>query len=135
MSITPRKILLVHTDRNERAKLAIMLARFGHSVTFSDGTELPEFSDEKYDLIIIDDCHDRVAGFIYLQDLSLENRSKTIFLSGAGEDTEKRRKLVDDLGVYECLARPVTPINLAVVVCDFFLSSFKNENIPVPLSR
>ena len=125
MSITPRKILLVNADRKERAKLAIMLARFGHSVAFSDGKELPEFSDDKYDLIIIDDGLPQGAGFNYLLDLSLENRSKAIFLSGESENTAKGRGQVNDIGMYECLAKPVNPINLAVVVCDFFLSSFK----------
>ena len=32
MNIFPRKILMAHGDKEERGKLAIMLARFGHCI-------------------------------------------------------------------------------------------------------
>ena len=37
MTITPKKILLIHKNTQERGRLAIMLSRFGHEVQFSRG--------------------------------------------------------------------------------------------------
>lgn len=125
MNIPPRKILMVHGDKEKRGKLAIMLTRFGHCVSFSDGDRKPEFSTDEYDLIIVDDYLARSAGYIFLQHLSKEYRARTIFLSSRG--IEERILCLDTMNIFECIEKPVETIDLAVVVCDFFISNLPHE--------
>jgi DNA-binding response OmpR family regulator len=132
MNITPRKILMVHGDKEGRGKLAIMLARFGHCVSFFDGATKPEISADEYDLIIVDEYLDRGAGFVFLHHLSLQYRAKTIFLSSGG--AEERMLCRDSIDIYECLEKPVIPLDLAVVVCDFFISCLPSEERMVSVS-
>lgn len=128
MSISPKKILIVHGEKDERGKLAIMLSRFGHCVSFSDGMKKPNLSLTEYDLIIVDEYLAGGAGFIFMQQLSIKLRAKTIFLSSA--NTAERRLCQDSMSIYECLKKPVKPNDLVVVVCDFFISnSCTQENI------
>jgi DNA-binding response OmpR family regulator len=130
MNISPGKILIVHGDKEERGKLAITLNRFGHCLSFSDGLNKPEFSTGEYDLIIIDEYLDQSAGLIFLQHLSKGNRAKTICLSSG---TNKERKdFQDSMEIYECIEKPVIPLKLVVVVCDFFISCYSNEEYMVP---
>ena len=49
MTINPMKILMIHANREERGQLAIMLARFEHTVAFSDGIDSLEFNPDNYD--------------------------------------------------------------------------------------
>jgi len=123
---------MAHGDKVERGKLAIMLARFGHCVSFADEKAKSNISDEEYDLIIVDEYLDQGAGFVFLQHLSRENQVKTIFLSSGGK--EERRLFRDSMDIYECLQKPVIPIDLAVVVCDFFISCFSSEKLVAPMS-
>jgi DNA-binding response OmpR family regulator len=125
MNISSRKILMAHGDKEEQGKLAIMLARFGHRVSFTDEMTKSEYLIDEYDLIIIDEYLAQGAGFVFLQYLSKTNQAKTIYLSSGGID--ERKLFRTSMGIYECLEKPIVPINLAVVVCDFFISSFSNE--------
>jgi DNA-binding response OmpR family regulator len=130
MNIPPRKILMIHGDKEERGKLAIMLTRFGHSVSFSDGTWKSEYSLDEYDLIIIDEYLPYGAGYVFLQNLSIELRAKTVYLSSGG--ILDRKLCEDSMSIYECVKKPVVPIDLAVVVCDFFITCLsKKENMAV----
>ncbi|MBT5550674.1 MAG: hypothetical protein HOJ79_09370 [Nitrospina sp.] len=126
MNIPPRKILMVHGDKEERGKLAIMLARFDHCISFVETMTQPD----EFDLIILDENMTQGAGFVYLQQLSTEDRAKTVYLSSGGK--EERRLCRDSMGIYECLEKPVVPIDLAVVVCDFFISCLSNEESLLP---
>ena len=132
MNIFPRKILMAHGDKEERGKLAIMLARFGHCISFADAISRSKFCVGEYDLNIVDEHLAQSAWFAFLQHLSSENQAKTIFLSSEGK--KERRLFRDSMGIYECLQKPVIPIDLAVVVCDFFISCFPNTKIATPMS-
>lgn len=132
MNISPMKILLVHTDRKERGKLAIMLARFSHCVAFADGMGPQELMPEDYDLIIVDEYLADCSGLVFLQNLSSTNRAKTIFLSSG---REKERVLCQkSMDIYECMKKPIKPMELAVVACDFFVSCHLNDESLTPLN-
>ena len=121
MTISPMKILMVHANREERGKLAIMLARFEHPVTFSDGIDSLEFNPDNYDLIIVDEHLTEGEGILLLHKFSKKIRSKTIYLSSG--DEKVRAFYQNSLEIYECMEKPVKPMSLAVVACDFFVSS------------
>ncbi len=125
MSIAPMKILMFHADKEERGKLAIMLARFDHCVAFSDGIALDDLNFEDYDLIIVDEYLSNSSGFVLLQHLPEKVRTKTIFLASGGE--KERTLCQESLGIYDCIEKPVKPMDLAVVACDFFVSEFLSE--------
>ena len=121
MTVSPMKILMIHANREERGKLAIMLARFEHPVTFSDGIDSLEFNPDNYDLIIVDEHLTGGEGILLLYKFSKKTRSKTIYLSSGDEKVRAFYK--NSLELYECMGKPVKPMNLAVVACDFFVSS------------
>ena len=128
MTISPMKILMVHANREERGQLAIMLARFEHPVTFSDGVDSLEFNPDNYDLIIVDEHLNGGVGILFLQKFSKKIRTKTIYLSSG--DEKVRAFYQNSLEIYECMEKPVKPMDIAVVACDFFVSShFKNEEL------
>ena len=131
MNIPQRKILLAHSNRKERGKLAIMLSQFEHCVSFPDEAKRPNFKDDEFDLIIVDEFFSQGPGFVFLQHLSKDNRSKTIFLSSASE--VERNRCREAMGIYECIEKPLTPISLAVIVCDFFISSNSIKESLVPM--
>ena len=132
MNISPMKILMFHADKEERGKLAIMLARFDHCVAFSDGTDLKDINFEDYDLFIVDEYLSDGSGLVLLQHLPEKVRTKTIFLA-SGE--EKSTALCQEpSGIYDCIKKPVKPMELAVVACDFFVSEYLNEKTLSPLS-
>ena len=125
MKISSMKILMVHADKEERGKLAIMLARFEHSIAFTNRIELSEFRPDQYDLIIIDEYLSSGSAYLFLKSLSSKTRSKIILMSG---DSEKERSLFQDsMGIYECIKKPVKPMDLAVVVCDFYVSFYLSD--------
>lgn len=132
MNITPRKILMIHGDKDERGILAIMLTKFGHSVYFSDEPRSLIMEAKNYDLHIFDEKPLDGIGSVLLKDLSLENRNKTILLSYG--NFEERRVCKESMGLFECMAKPIVPIDLAVVVCDFFISRVSKEMQLAPLS-
>ena len=122
MTITPMKILMIHGNKKESAKLAIMLKRFEHPVVFADGVDTLEFNPDNYDLIIVDEHLPEGAGVLLLHKFSEKTRSKTIYLSSA--DEEERIFFQTSLNIYECMGKPIKPMDIAVVACDFFVSSY-----------
>jgi DNA-binding response OmpR family regulator len=128
MSISPMKIMIVHANKEERAELAIMLARFEHPVAFSDRIDSLEFNPDNYDLIVVDENLPEGAGILLLNKFSKKTRSKTIYLSSGDEKVRAFHQ--NSLEIYECMAKPVKPMDLAVVACDFFVSShFDNAKL------
>jgi DNA-binding response OmpR family regulator len=125
MNVSPMKIMMVHGNRVERGKLAIMLARFEHPVAFSDGINSLEFNPDNYDLIIVDEDLIEGDGILLVHKFSKKIRSKTIFLSSG--DERVRAFYQNSLEIYECMGKPVKPMDLAVVACDFFVSSHFNN--------
>ena len=125
MNISPMKIMIVHGNREERGELAIMLARFEHPVTFADGIDTLDFNPDNYDLIIVDEHLNGGAGILLLQKFSKKIRTKTIYLSSG--DEKVRAFYQNSLEIYECMEKPVKPMDIAVVACDFFVSSHFNN--------
>jgi DNA-binding response OmpR family regulator len=132
MSVTPMKILMVHDDKMERGQLAIMLARFEHGVEFASEISLTKINLDKYDLIIVDEHLSEGSGIVLLQQFSAKTRSRTIFLSSNGE--KERAFFQSSLGIYECMGKPVKPMDLAVTACDFYVFSHLNDESLAPLS-
>ncbi|MZH13437.1 MAG: response regulator [Nitrospinae bacterium] len=121
MTITPKKILLVHNNPEERGRLAIMLSRFGHEVRFSCGKGCPDQLSQANDLVIVDDKLAGQSGLDFINQISGKQCEKVIYLSPlpsvvASMETEK-------LNIYEWITKPVDPLKLAVVVCDYFVES------------
>ena len=121
MTITPKKILLVHNNPEERGRLAIMLSRFGHEVRFSCGKGCPDQLSQANDLVIVDDKLAGQSGLDFINQISGKQCEKVIYLSPlpsvvASMETEK-------LNIYKWITKPVDPLKLAVVVCDYFVES------------
>lgn len=132
MNIASMKILMIHGNKEERGQLAIMLARFDHGVVFADGMSLSETNLDKYDLIIVDEHLPEGAGIVLLNQLSAKIRSKIIYLSSG--DEKERAFYQNSLDIYECMGKPVKPMDLAVVACDFYVSSHLNDEKLAALS-
>ena len=130
MSIVPMRILMVHGNKEERGQLAIMLARFDHGVVFAEG--MNELNLDKFDLIIVDEYLSEGSGLVLLHQFSAKTRFKTIYLSSGDEG--ERVFYQNSLDIYECMAKPVKPMDLAVVACDFYVSSHLNDEKLVSLS-
>ncbi|MBC8282897.1 MAG: hypothetical protein H8E32_03710 [Nitrospinae bacterium] len=119
MTISPKKILLVHEDRDERGRLAIMLSRFGHEVRFSDGTISAESPWKESDLFIVNERLVGKSGIDLICELGKEQQDKIIYLT-SGYGVESRPEL-QEFNIYEHIFKPIDPLQLAVVVCDFFV--------------
>jgi DNA-binding NtrC family response regulator len=119
MKIESKKILLVHNNPEERGRLGIMLARFDHEVRFSCGKGCPDRLSRDNDLVIVDDKLAGQSGFYFLKHISREQCEKVIYLSSHFwlETSEELQKL----NVYEWMIKPIDPLKLAVVVCDYFV--------------
>ena len=128
MKIAPKKILLVHNDREERGRLGIMLSRFGHEVKFSSGKGCPDHLSRSSDLVIVNDKLDGQSGFDFLKKISSDQYEKVIYLSSRlwiEVSTELQK-----INVYEWITKPADPIKLAVVVCDYFVSITGEQGFP-----
>jgi DNA-binding NtrC family response regulator len=126
MKISSMKILMVHADKEERGRLAIMLARFEHSVAFTNKVDVFDLKLDSYDLIIVDEELSDGPGYVFLRQLSSKYRAKTILMSNS--DTQERAVCQSSMGIYECMKKPIKPMDLAVVVCDFFVSFYLSDN-------
>ena len=128
MKIAPKKILLVHNDREERGRLGIMLARFDHEIRFSCGKGCPDQLSRDNDLVIVDDKLAGQSGFDFLKKISSEQCEKVIYLSSRlwiEVSTELQK-----INVYEWITKPADPLKLAVVVCDYFVSIASEHAFP-----
>lgn len=119
MTIKPKKILLVHKNPQERGSLAIMLSRFGHEVQFSYGNGFPDQMVKSHDLVIIDSNLDGNSGLTFLSQLSRKLCEKVIYLASCPFVSASQE--LRNLNIYEWVAKPVDPLQLAVVVCDYFV--------------
>ena len=129
MKIESKKILMVHNNHDERGRLGIMLARFDHEVRFSCGKGCPDQLSRDNDLVIVDDKLAGQSGFDFLKQISREQCEKVIYLSSDIwlETSEELKKL----NIYEWILKPVDPLKLAVVVCDYFVSISSEHALPV----
>mgnify|MGYP003307764046 CR=1 FL=1 len=69
MKISSMNILMVHADKEERGRLAIMLARFEHSVAFTNKVDVFDLKLDSYDLIIVDEELSDGPGYVFLRRL------------------------------------------------------------------
>jgi CheY-like chemotaxis protein len=122
MTIAPKKILLVHNNPQERGELAIMLSRFGHEVRFSSGRGCTNQMLMSNDLVIIDDQLDKKSGLDIINQISGKLCEKVIYLASQPFLAASRElQNLNNLNVYEWVTKPVDPLKLAVVVCDYFV--------------
>ena len=126
MKISSMKILMVHADKEERGRLAIMLARFEHSIAFANELNSSGLKLDTYDLIIVDEDLSDGSGYIFLKQLPSKNRAKTILMSNSSK--EESIDWQSSMGLYECIKKPAKPMALAVVVCDFYVSFYLNDD-------
>jgi len=132
MTITPKKILLIHKNTQERGRLAIMLSRFGHEVRFSRG----RVTDQMFlsnDLVIIDDQLDKKSGLDIINQISGNLCKKVIYLASRPflAASMELQKELQNLDIYEWVTKPVDPLKLAVVVCDYFVEvAHKQHALP-----
>ena len=129
MTIAPKKILLIHNNPHERGKLAIMLSRFGHEVRFSSGKGCTNQMLMSNDLVIIDDQLGNNSGLNFINQISSRLCEKVIYLASHPFLAASRE--LQNLNFYEWVTKPVDPLNLAVVVCDYFVE-IANKQHPVP---
>ena len=122
MTIAPKKILLIHNNSQERGKLAIMLSRFGHEVRFSSGKGCTDQMLMSNDLVIIDDQLDKKSGLEIINQISGKLCEKVIYLASQPFLAASRElQNLNNLNIYEWITKPVDPLKLAVVVCDYFV--------------
>jgi len=122
MTIKPKKILLIHNNSLERGKLAIMLSRFGHEVSFSCGKGCTDQMLMSNDLVIIDDQLDKKSGLDIINQISGKLCEKVIYLASQPFLAASRElQNLNNLNIYEWVTKPVDPLKLAVVVCDYFV--------------
>jgi len=119
MTIGPKKILLIHNNDQERGRFAIMLSRFGHKVRFSCGKGCTDQMLMSNDLVIIDDQLDKKSGLDIINQISGKLCKKVIYL--ASRPFLAASMELQNLDIYEWVTKPVDPLKLAVVVCDYFV--------------
>jgi len=128
MTIAPKKILLVHNNPQERGRLAIMLSRFGHEVKFSCGKDCTDQLIQANDVVIVDDRLPGRSGLNFIYQISSKQRKKIIYLSPLPSLMASME--MQSLNIYECITKPVDPLKLAVVVCDYFVESAMEQVLP-----
>ena len=127
MTIAPKKILIVHNDSQERGRLAIMLSRFGREVKFSCGRGSSDKLTRAYDVVIVDDSLSGQSGLDFIDNISNGQRKKVIYLSPLSSLVTMKMKNLD---IYEWVTKPIDPLKLAVVVCDYFVESAMEKALP-----
>ena len=120
MTIAPKKILLVHNHPLERGQFAIMLSRFGHEVRFSCGKDCPDHLIRSNDVVIVDERLSGKSGLDLIHSIPSRQRKKIIYLSSL---TSKAAMKMCKLNIYEWVTKPIDPLKVAVVVCDYFVES------------
>lgn len=121
MTIASKKILLVHNNPEERGRLGIMLSRFGHEIRFSCGKGCPDQLSQDNDLVIVDDKLSGQSGFEFIKNISSKHYGKVIYLSAFPNLEGLSGQL--NFNIYDWITKPVDPLKLAIVVCDFFVEA------------
>jgi len=96
-----------------------MLSRFGHEVQFSRGEGCTDQMFLSNDLVIIDDELDKKSGLDIINQISGKLCKKVIYL--ASRPFLAVSMELQNLDIYEWVTKPVDPLKLAVVVCDYFV--------------
>ncbi len=110
----------------ERGRLGIMLSRFGHEVRFSMGKDCP--LSREHDLVIVDDKLTGQTGLDFIKKNSSKLCGKVIYLSSySGIEASLAW---EQPKIYEWITKPFDPLNLAVVVCDYFVELAGDQALP-----
>jgi two-component system response regulator (stage 0 sporulation protein F) len=129
MNMLPRSILLIDGNKKERLPIAMMLSRFGHQVRMvTHGKEAQKcIAEEGFDLIIVNDELADMTGLHFLGQYNKVCNSRVLFLSAKGSVDEFVQ--VVDLGAFEYVRKPISPVQFAVIVCDFFIENIKGYQL------
>lgn len=129
MNITSKSILLIDGNKKGRLPIAMMLNRFGHQVrmTTSGGEARKCLESKDYDLVIVNDDLDDMTGLDFLGQNKREVNAKVLYLSTLGSVEEFIQ--VVNLGAFEYVRKPISPVQFAVIVCDFFIENLKGYPI------
>ena len=106
-----------------------MLSRFGHEVRFSSGKGCTNQMLMSNDLVIIDDQLGNNSGLNFINQISSRLCEKVIYLASHPFLAASRE--LQNLNFYEWVTKPVAPLKLAVVVCDYIVE-IANKQHPVP---
>jgi|GEM_PF-1419286 len=129
MNIAAKNILLIDGDKKERLPIAMMVNRFGHQVKMTThGKEAKKhIQSEDFDLIIVNDALVDMTGIHFLDQNKMHCNAKVIYLSAKGSVEEFIQ--VVNLGVFEYVRKPVSPVQFAVIVCDFFIENLADYQL------
>ncbi len=131
MPLSPKRILLVDGEPQQRIPILTMLKRFGYIVQTAGQSRVADamLKKHRFDLIIVNDRLADIAGKEYLRRIGKENGGKMIFLSSQGSVEEFVQ--IIQLGAFEYVRKPISPVQFAVIVCDFFIESLKDYQMPL----
>ncbi len=129
MNITPKNILLIDGNKKERLPIAMMLNRFGHQVRMAThGEEAKKcMRSEDFDLVIVNDQLADMTGLHFLGQNERDCNARVLYLSAKGSVEEFIQ--VVNLGAFEYVRKPISPVQFAVIVCDFFIENLKGYQI------
>ena len=129
------KILVVDDESRMRKLVKDFLSRKGYAVDeAADGEEALEkfFSDQKYDLIILDIMMPRIDGWEVCREIRKESKVPVIMLTAKGEESDEL--LGFELGVDEYISKPFSP-KILVARVDAILRRTGNLDAEVILKE
>jgi len=129
MDILPKNILLIDGNKKERLPIAMMLGRFGHQVRMiTHGEEAQKcIQTENFDLIIVNDELADMSGLCFLDQNKKDCNARVLYLSAKGSVDEFIQ--VVNLGAFEYVRKPISPVQFAVIVCDFFIENLRGYQL------
>ncbi len=129
MNVSPKNILLIDGNKKERLPIAMMLNRFGHQVRMTThGEEAKKcIQREDFDLVIVNDELADMTGLHFIGQNKRDCNAKVLYLSAKGSVEEFVQ--VVNLGAFEYVRKPISPVQFAVIVCDFFIENLKGYQL------
>ncbi|GJL77766.1 MAG: two-component system response regulator [Nitrospinaceae bacterium] len=129
MDANQKNILLIDGNKKERLPIAVMLTRFGYKVRMvTYGKEAWDcLQSEVFDLTIVNHVLGDMSGMKFLGQSKKDNNAKVIYLSDKGSIEEFIQ--VVNLGAFEYVRKPISPVQFAVIVCDFFIENLAEYQI------
>ena len=121
--------MLIDGNKKDRLPIAVMLNRFGHKVRLvSYGSEaIACLQSEDFDLIVVSHALGDMSGIEFLGQNQKDNNAKVIYFSDKGSIEEFIQ--VVNLGAFEYVRKPISPVQFAVIVCDFFIENLREYQL------
>ena len=131
MKTGPKKILVMASGEQDYFPVVFMLMRFGHEVRYFLKTHkaLKELETESFDLILLNDRLPNMSGLEFLKNMQMEERRKVIFLCYQSDG--RFHAEITSLGVSQIISQSINPIQIAVAVCEYFVSKTEHQNLQV----